>query len=106
MVTLIKQYEIKKRVQQLKDDKYPFRHKGTDLNSIPHLYQTAKLNPGDNSLLEMSVAPDIDGTVYMHVFIVAGDSHIECKNSPIQVKIEKSELHKQRLAKQALTDAE
>lgn len=42
----------------------------------------------------MNVAPDKDGLVYMHVFIVAGDSHIECKNSPIKIQIEKSELHK------------
>lgn len=42
----------------------------------------------------MNVAPDKDGIMWMHAFIVAGDQHIECKNSPIQVKIEKSELHK------------
>lgn len=38
MVTLIKEYEIKKRVADVKDENYPFRHKGTDLNSVPHLF--------------------------------------------------------------------
>jgi len=57
------------------------------------MYQIAKLNPGDNSLLELNLAPDKDGIVFMHVFIVAGESYIECKNSPIQIKIVQSELH-------------
>ena len=83
MITLIKEYDIKKRIVEVKDTQYQYRHKGTDLNSIPHLYQFAKLNPGDNSLLEFNVAPDIHGVVYMHVFIVAGESYIECKSSPI-----------------------
>lgn len=36
--SLIKEYEIKKRVVDVKDENYQFRHKGTDLNSIPHLF--------------------------------------------------------------------
>jgi len=81
--TLIKEYEIKKRVVDVKDDNYQFRHKATDLNSIPHLFQTAKLNPGDNSLLEMNIAPDKDGIMWLHAFLVAGDQYVECRNSPI-----------------------
>jgi hypothetical protein len=38
MVTLIKEYEISKRVVEVKEANYAFRHKGTDLNSIPHLF--------------------------------------------------------------------
>ena len=82
--SLVRDYEYKKKVSETKDAKYPTRHKVTDLNQISHLYQPAKLNPGDNSLLELSVAPDRDiASCFMHVFVVAGDQYIECKNSPL-----------------------
>lgn len=63
MKTLPKEYEINKKVVELKDDNYQFRHKGTEYNTIPHQYQIAKLNAGDNSLLELNIAPDRDGLV-------------------------------------------
>jgi hypothetical protein len=56
------------------------------------------LNPEDNSLLELNVAPDQEQTsVYMHCFIVQGGSYIECCNSPMKIAVVLSELHKAKL---------
>jgi hypothetical protein len=86
-----------KQIVKTKDNVLDKQHKKSDYNEVDHLFQSAALNPGDNSLLEMKVAPEQEGLYNLHVYLVTGDLATEIVNSPIRVKIVISEIHKNKL---------
>lgn len=103
------QYNLAKRLEKVKNmGSYTQRHKAMDqtqINALPHLFSPASLTKGDNSLLEMLCAPDKEAKeIYLHVFVQAGATVVECKNSPVKVSVEKSDLHRQRDLQKALSD--
>jgi hypothetical protein len=72
-----------KQIEKTKDNVLDKQHRKSDYNEVDHLFQSAVLNPGDNSLLEIKVAPEQEGIYYLHVYLVTGDLATEIFNSPI-----------------------
>lgn len=78
----------------------------TDLSKVSYLSSEAALNPGDHSLEELKVAPETEGTFWMHVYLLAagGEMAVELRNSPQQIEIVLSEIHKQQIEDKLRSD--
>jgi len=49
------------KITKTKDNVLDRQHKKSDYNEVDHQFKSAILNPGDNSLLEIKVAPEQEG---------------------------------------------
>lgn len=52
----------------------------------------------------MRIAPQKEGQFYMHVYTITGESTTELANSPVQVNIVISEIHKLMLQQKELDE--